>query len=78
MLSKHEIVTNILPDKAQIQLHGYIFFFFVVIMKAKTKRLDLFRAVFLLITIISACVPHFYLLGYDRIFPPKGTTEGRF
>ena len=27
MLSKHEIVTNILPNKAQIQLHGYIFLF---------------------------------------------------
>ena len=76
MLSKHEIVTNILPDKAQIQLHGYIFDF-AVIMKAKTKRLDFFRAVFLLITIISACVPHSYLLRFDCIFPPKRTTEGR-
>ena len=53
------------------------FFYFAVIMKAKKKRLDLFRAVFLLITIISACVPHSYLLRFEGIFPPKGTTEGR-
>ena len=76
MPSKHEIVTNILPDKAQIQLYGYLFYF-AVIMKAKKKRLDLFRAVFLLITIFSACVPHSYLLGFEGIFPTKGTTEGR-
>ena len=45
----------------------------ILLLKWKRKRKDLilFWVVILLITIISACVPHSYLLGFDGISHPK-------
>ena len=72
---EYEIVTSYLTKLEPNCMDT--FFILLLLWKRQKKRLDLFWAVFLLIRTISAFVPHFYLLGFNDIFPPKGTTEGR-